>query len=70
MLFAISLAEKLGSRGLLALSLHPGVIFGTSLATHLNFDDDFNELRKISHRFPSPCDELKLYGHADGYYLS
>ncbi|KAI8206210.1 Retinol dehydrogenase 14 [Colletotrichum sp. SAR 10_76] len=37
-LMAISLAEKLGSKGLLSFSLHPGVIF-TNLGTHLeNFD--------------------------------
>lgn len=35
MLFAISLAEKLGSRGLQAYSLHPGAILETSLASHL-----------------------------------
>ncbi|KAL4953675.1 hypothetical protein BDW69DRAFT_205689 [Aspergillus filifer] len=31
-LMAVSLAEKLGSKGLLAYSLHPGVIFSTSLS--------------------------------------
>ncbi|KAF4894526.1 Retinol dehydrogenase 14 [Colletotrichum viniferum] len=37
-LMATSLAEKLGSKGLLSFSLHPGVIF-TNLGTHLeNFD--------------------------------
>jgi NAD(P)-dependent dehydrogenase (short-subunit alcohol dehydrogenase family) len=35
MLFAISLAEKLGSRGLQAYSLHPGAILETSLGNHL-----------------------------------
>ncbi|KAF5241660.1 hypothetical protein SNK03_011758 [Fusarium graminearum] len=35
MLFAISLAEKLGSRGLQAYSLHPGAILETSLGDHL-----------------------------------
>ncbi|RGP81501.1 oxidoreductase [Fusarium longipes] len=35
MLFAISLAEKLGGRGLQAYSLHPGAILETSLANHL-----------------------------------
>lgn len=37
MLFAVSLAEKLGKKGLTAVSLHPGVI-----ATNLvrNLDDD------------------------------
>ncbi|KAK2740826.1 short-chain dehydrogenase reductase family [Colletotrichum kahawae] len=37
-LMAISLAGKVGSKGLLSFSLHPGVIF-TNLGTHLeNFD--------------------------------
>ncbi|KAH7305802.1 hypothetical protein B0I35DRAFT_454097 [Stachybotrys elegans] len=39
MLMALSLAEKLGSRGLLALSLHPGLIMTTGLGAHLKFDD-------------------------------
>ncbi|KAJ2981506.1 hypothetical protein NQ176_g1980 [Zarea fungicola] len=34
-LFAVSLAQKLGSRGLLAFSLHPGAII-TNLGTHLD----------------------------------
>ena len=36
---AISLAQKLGSRGLLAYSLHPGLIIGSNLATHLDLSD-------------------------------
>lgn len=47
---AISLAEKLGSKGLLSFSLHPGVIF-TNLGTHLeNFDSlsAFNRLPRLS----------------------
>lgn len=36
MLFAISLAEKLGSHGLQAYSLHPGAILETSLGSHLD----------------------------------
>ncbi|KAF5021919.1 hypothetical protein F66182_6022 [Fusarium sp. NRRL 66182] len=43
MLFAISLAEKLGSRGLQAYSLHPGVILDTSLAQHLDGLDSLIE---------------------------
>ncbi|KAL6913634.1 hypothetical protein ACHAPO_003375 [Fusarium lateritium] len=43
MLFAISLAEKLGSRGLLAYSLHPGAILETSLANHLGNLDSLIE---------------------------
>ncbi|GKU04284.1 oxidoreductase [Fusarium langsethiae] len=43
MLFAISLAEKLGSRGLQAYSLHPGAILETSLANHLGNLDSLVE---------------------------
>lgn len=35
MLFSISLAEKLGKRGLQSYSLHPGGIFSTALSSHL-----------------------------------
>jgi hypothetical protein len=47
MLFALSLAEKLGKRGLQAYSLHPGVIMSTGLSNHLNQseDGDFKILR-------------------------
>lgn len=41
-LMAISLAEKLGGKGLLSLSLHPGVIF-TNLSNHL---ENFEACRK------------------------
>ncbi|KAF7559300.1 hypothetical protein G7046_g4852 [Stylonectria norvegica] len=47
MLFAVSLAEKLGKRGLQAYSLHPGVIMNTGLGGHLDFaseDGDFKTL--------------------------
>ncbi|KAF4337573.1 oxidoreductase [Fusarium beomiforme] len=43
MLFAISLAEKLGNRGLQAYSLHPGAILDTSLANHLDSLDSLIE---------------------------
>jgi NAD(P)-dependent dehydrogenase (short-subunit alcohol dehydrogenase family) len=44
MLMAISLAEKLASRNLLAFSLHPGVIF-TNIASHLeDLNSSFKEL--------------------------
>lgn len=33
---AVSLAEKLGPKGLMAYSLHPGVIFSTSLSSGLD----------------------------------
>ncbi|KAK7429545.1 hypothetical protein QQZ08_003924 [Neonectria magnoliae] len=42
-LFALSLAEKLGKRGLQAYSLHPGVIMSTSLGNHI---DDFELLNE------------------------
>ncbi|GAM33902.1 short-chain dehydrogenase [Talaromyces pinophilus] len=38
MLFSRSLATKLAKRGLISVSLHPGVIFDTSLGNHLNAD--------------------------------
>jgi hypothetical protein len=42
---AVSLAEKLGSRGLLAFSLHPGVIISTSISGGLdNMDEDLAAL--------------------------
>ncbi|KAL0929734.1 short-chain dehydrogenase reductase family [Colletotrichum truncatum] len=40
MLFSLSLAEKLGKRGLLSFSLHPGVI-GTNLSNHVEWGNDF-----------------------------
>ncbi|KAJ5499201.1 Short-chain dehydrogenase/reductase SDR [Penicillium expansum] len=44
-LFAISLAEKLGlKRGLLAFSLHPGVIW-TNLGNHLDWSVDLDGIR-------------------------
>ncbi|KAL4942590.1 hypothetical protein BDV06DRAFT_159389 [Aspergillus oleicola] len=47
-LMAVSLAEKLGSKGLLAYSLHPGVIFSTSLAGGLeNANEDFAALNAL-----------------------
>ncbi|KAF1956517.1 NAD(P)-binding protein [Byssothecium circinans] len=44
-LFSKSLAQKLGPKNLRAYSLHPGVIFGTSLAPGLN-DSDLAGLMK------------------------
>ncbi|KAL1644889.1 hypothetical protein SLS61_008570 [Didymella pomorum] len=43
-LFARSLAEKAGSKGLKAYSLHPGVAFNTSLAPQGLTDDDLASL--------------------------
>ncbi|KAF2654541.1 NAD(P)-binding protein [Lophiostoma macrostomum CBS 122681] len=53
MLFALSLAEKLGGKDLLAFSLHPGVIH-TNLGDHLNFDSDFEELHAMDRAFGNP----------------
>lgn len=39
MLMAISLAEKLGPRGLTAFSLHPGTVI-TQLGAHIDFSVD------------------------------
>ncbi|KAL2832687.1 hypothetical protein BJY01DRAFT_239729 [Aspergillus pseudoustus] len=39
MLMAISLAEKLGAKGLLAYSLHPGIIKGTGLTGGVPFEE-------------------------------
>ncbi|KAL2176434.1 uncharacterized protein P884DRAFT_278517 [Thermothelomyces heterothallicus CBS 202.75] len=38
MLLAVSLAEKLGHKGLRAFSVHPGAIGGTNLGPHLDWD--------------------------------
>ncbi|CAM1510496.1 Fc.00g008310.m01.CDS01 [Cosmosporella sp. VM-42] len=48
MLLAVSLAEKLGKRGLRAYSLHPGVIISTGLGNHLDPSEsgDFADLTK------------------------
>ncbi|KAF4157184.1 hypothetical protein CNMCM6069_005821 [Aspergillus lentulus] len=48
MLMAISLAEKLAARNVLAFSLHPGVIF-TNIANHLleDLDGSFEELAAL-----------------------
>ncbi|KAH7133370.1 hypothetical protein B0J13DRAFT_587634 [Dactylonectria estremocensis] len=55
MLFALSLAEKLGKRGLEAFSLHPGVILTTSLGNHI--DDDFKSLVETD----------RLLGNSEGF---
>jgi NAD(P)-dependent dehydrogenase (short-subunit alcohol dehydrogenase family) len=36
MLMAVSLAEKLGKRNLLAYSVHPGVVLTSNLSGHLD----------------------------------
>lgn len=46
MLFSLSLAEKLGTVGLLSFSLHPGVI-GTNLASHIDWGNDYAGLPAV-----------------------
>ncbi|KAF2000313.1 NAD(P)-binding protein [Amniculicola lignicola CBS 123094] len=46
-LFSKALAEKLGPRGLKTYSLHPGVVFGTSLAAAGVGEKDFADLKAI-----------------------
>lgn len=40
----LSLAEKLGKQGLLAYSLHPGLIITTGLCAHIDFGSAVAEL--------------------------
>lgn len=49
MLFSRSLAQKLGSRGVVSVSLHPGVIVTTNLSRHVAMED-FVELDVIDHK--------------------
>jgi len=49
MLLAISLADKLGQKGLQAYSVHPGTIAGTGLASHLDMSADVALLSEFSH---------------------
>ncbi|KAI1153714.1 WW domain-containing oxidoreductase [Nemania diffusa] len=46
MLFTLSLAKKLGGRGLLSYSLHPGVI-GTNLGGHIDWDEGIPSLQAV-----------------------
>ncbi|KAF2726641.1 NAD(P)-binding protein [Polyplosphaeria fusca] len=56
MLMALSLAEKLASKGLLAFSLHPGVI-GTNLGAHIDWAVDFPSLQAVD----------RAFGNAEGW---
>ncbi|RYP10856.1 hypothetical protein DL764_000408 [Monosporascus ibericus] len=47
MLFSLSLAERLGPKGLLAFSLHPGHVMGTTLGAHCDWSVDFETLHKL-----------------------
>ncbi|KAI9720759.1 MAG: hypothetical protein M1828_005550 [Chrysothrix sp. TS-e1954] len=55
LLFAKSLSSKLGKKGLVSLSLHPGAIMGTSLADH---GPDFESLVTMD----------KAQGHEQGWW--
>lgn len=59
MLFALSLAEKLGAvkGGLVAVSLHPGVIGGTGLGTHIDWESEIDSLHTID----------RLMGNSEGW---
>ncbi|KAI2731898.1 hypothetical protein CBS147332_1037 [Penicillium roqueforti] len=46
-LMATYLAQRLGSKGLTAYSLHPGVVFGTTLAKDLDWTVDLPALRAV-----------------------
>ena len=51
MLMAVSLAEKLGNKGLRAFSLHPGVIY-TNLGNHVDWEGgDYAALRMLLFSF-------------------
>lgn len=43
-LMTVALADKLGKKGLTAISLHPGVI-GTNLGNHIDWSKDYAEMR-------------------------
>ncbi|KAI5924849.1 hypothetical protein F4810DRAFT_661648 [Camillea tinctor] len=60
MLMAISLAEKLGKRGLLAFSVHPGVVEGTNLGAYCNWEVDYASLVAVD----------KSFGNPEGWYTS
>jgi NAD(P)-dependent dehydrogenase (short-subunit alcohol dehydrogenase family) len=55
-LFSKALAQKLGSRGLKSFSLHPGVIFGTSLNPDVG-EEDFKALKEIDKALGEPGGE-------------
>ncbi|RMJ15026.1 hypothetical protein CDV36_005317 [Fusarium kuroshium] len=64
-LMALSLAEKLGARGLTAFSMHPGAIMTTKLTAHV---DDFEAMAKnmqavdaaMGTKYMWGLDEMKL----------
>ncbi|KAH7311415.1 hypothetical protein B0I35DRAFT_438037 [Stachybotrys elegans] len=56
-LMAVSLAKKLGPKGLLAFSLHPGVIGSTQLGDHIDWNVDYPTLNAVD----------KALGNTEGF---
>lgn len=51
-----SLVKKLGDKGLLAFSVHPGLVLGSGLANHLDMSDpNAGDFAGLSRRYPTPC---------------
>ncbi|KAL6357427.1 hypothetical protein LRP88_07592 [Fusarium phalaenopsidis] len=60
MLFSLSLAQKLGSRGLQAYSVHPGLIMTTNLGNHLDFASPDKDLKSF-------LEAHRSRGHSEGW---
>ena len=56
-LFSKALAQKLGDKGLQSYSLHPGVVFGTSLAGAGLSAEDFTTLKALDKEIGDPLGE-------------
>ncbi|KAI1412762.1 NAD(P)-binding protein [Hypoxylon sp. FL1857] len=54
MLFSLSLAEKLGKRGLQSFSVHPGTVEGTNLGIYCNWDVDYPALMAADKALGNP----------------
>ncbi|QGI58133.1 hypothetical protein CEK26_000261 [Fusarium fujikuroi] len=64
MLFSVSLAQKLGSRGLQSYSVHPGLILSTGLGTHLDFASMDADLGTFS---KTPVKSHRARGNSEGW---
>lgn len=60
MLFSLSLAQKLGGRGLQAYSVHPGLIMTTNLGNHLDFASPDKDLKSF-------LEAHRARGHSEGW---
>ncbi|KAJ4254240.1 hypothetical protein NW757_005387 [Fusarium falciforme] len=60
MLFSLSLAQKLGSRGLQAYSVHPDLIMSTNLGSHLDFASPDKDLKSF-------LETHRLRGNSEGW---